>query len=33
MPFWFEIAVLVVLACVAVALVDICFQLESMAII
>jgi len=29
MPLWFEISVLVLLAVVAVSLVDICFQLES----
>jgi hypothetical protein len=30
MPLWFEIAVLVFLACIAVALIDICFALESL---
>ena len=29
MPLWFEIAVLVLLASIAVALIDICFRLES----
>jgi len=30
MSLWFEITVLVLLACIAVALIDICFQFESM---
>ena len=29
MPLWFEIAVLVFLACIAVSAIDICFALES----
>ncbi len=29
MPLWFEIAVLVLLGCIAVALIDLCFALES----
>jgi hypothetical protein len=29
MPLWFEIAILVLLACIAVSLVDLCFQFES----
>jgi hypothetical protein len=29
MSLWFEIAVLVLLACIAMALVDLCFQFES----
>jgi hypothetical protein len=30
MPLWFEIALLVLLACIAVCLIDICFALESL---
>ena len=30
MPLWFEITVLVFLGCIAVALIDVCFHLESM---
>lgn len=29
MPLWFEIAVVVLLACIAVSVIDLCFQLES----
>lgn len=29
MPLWFELAVLVLLACIAVSAIDICFALES----
>jgi hypothetical protein len=29
MPLWFEVVVLVLLACIAVCLIDVCFQLES----
>lgn len=29
MPLWFEIVLLVLLACIAVSLIDICFALES----